>query len=291
MVVGLIFVIDICSKWLIIGRRRPGSYSWHESSYNQRWQLYLALANIRGFASGGNDVLDLIRGSRLLVWYFKALGAKIGRDVCLYPNGASPMMTEPDLVTIHDGACIDDALLVAHLNTGGKFTLNTLEVGPYAVMRTFSRLQQSGTLQREAVLLDHTLVLPGDTVEEKEWRQGWPSAHGKVKGAHAAVRLSPRSNPRLFKALPSPRGPGSPRSRRTQRRMRTPKGLKSIRGAGLGDGSDAGPWRGFNPGPGGCLSGITPVTPLTVFTPECVAAVETAAECRVCRWYTMPTRV
>lgn len=49
------------------------------------------------------------------------LGANIGKNVCLYPNGGDPMMTEPDLVTIDDGAAIDDASLVAHINTRGVF--------------------------------------------------------------------------------------------------------------------------------------------------------------------------
>ena len=51
------------------------------------------------------------------VWYFRLLGAEIGRGVCLYPNGADPPMTEPDLVVIDDGACVDDASLVCHINS------------------------------------------------------------------------------------------------------------------------------------------------------------------------------
>ena len=51
------------------------------------------------------------------MWYFKFLGANIGRNVCLYPNGADPPMTEPDLVTLEDGVCVDDASLVSHTNS------------------------------------------------------------------------------------------------------------------------------------------------------------------------------
>jgi hypothetical protein len=57
------------------------------------------------------------QGSQYLVWYFRALGASIGARVCLYPNGANPMMTEPDLVTIGDMAGVDEASLVAHINS------------------------------------------------------------------------------------------------------------------------------------------------------------------------------
>lgn len=55
------------------------------------------------------------------MWYFRALGAKIGDRVCLYPNGASPMMTEPDLVTVEDMAGVDHASLVAHINSKVRF--------------------------------------------------------------------------------------------------------------------------------------------------------------------------
>ena len=44
-----------------------------------------------------------------------------GKSVCLYPNGGDPMMTEPDLVTIDHYAAVDDASLIAHINTKGNF--------------------------------------------------------------------------------------------------------------------------------------------------------------------------
>lgn len=172
--------IDIGSKWLFLGRRRPGSYAWDTDSYNQCWQLYLALAPVRSIAAG-HDFLGFFRGSQFLVWYFRSLGAKIGKNVCLYPNGADPMMTEPELVTIGDKACVDDASLIAHLNTGGLLTTDHLQVGQGCVMRTFSRLQQGAVMEPGSALLEHTLVLPADTVRENEWRQGWPAGSGWIR--------------------------------------------------------------------------------------------------------------
>lgn len=51
------------------------------------------------------------------------MGANIGRNVCLYPNGADPPMTEPDLVVIHDNACVDDASLICHINSRVRLTV------------------------------------------------------------------------------------------------------------------------------------------------------------------------
>merc|ERR1712060_524514 len=186
LVLMSVLFVDISAKWAFMGRRQPGSHSWDNSSYSQRWQLYLSLAPLRHFA-GECDALDFFWGSQWLVWYYRALGARIGKNVCLYPNGADPMMTEPELVTIRDGAGIDDASLIAHLNTQGVFTLNRLEVGERCVMRTMSRLQQSAVMEPRSVLVEHTLVLPADTVKTNEWRQGWPSGRGWVDESDEAM--------------------------------------------------------------------------------------------------------
>jgi len=117
----------------------------------------------------------------------------------LYPNGADPMMTEPELVSIASGACIDDASLISHLNTKGVFSINTLEVEEFAVMRSFSRMQQSAKLMRDSVLMEHTLVLPGDTVQVSEWRQGWPASRGIVFMPHGGTgrRMTPSGMSRV----------------------------------------------------------------------------------------------
>lgn len=80
-------LVDITGKWLLLGRRKQGEYPWDRSSYCQRWQLYLTLEDIRRGENRRTGVLDMIEGSQYLVWYFRALGANIGSNVLLYPNG------------------------------------------------------------------------------------------------------------------------------------------------------------------------------------------------------------
>lgn len=83
----LALVFDISAKWIVIGHREPGLYSWDRSSYCQRWQLYLTMQELRRGQLPKNGILDFIAGSQYLVWYFRALGCSIGKDVCLFPNG------------------------------------------------------------------------------------------------------------------------------------------------------------------------------------------------------------
>merc|ERR1719399_2329980 len=84
-------------------------------------------------------------------------------------------MTEPDLVTLDDGACIDCASLICHINSRGAFGLNPLRVGPGACMRSTSRLLSGASMEANASLLEHTLVLGGDLVDENTIVQGWPA--------------------------------------------------------------------------------------------------------------------
>lgn len=177
-------VIDICGKWFLLGRRRQGAYPWDESNYCQNWQIYLTLQEIRRAERRKNGILDMIQGSQYLVWYFQALGASIGSNVCLYPNGADPMMTEPDLVEIGDEACIDDASLIAHINTRGVFRLNPLVVGKYSVLKSMTRLLSGASIDQNAMMLEHTLVMAGETVDRGTVWQGWPSSNSISLFAH-----------------------------------------------------------------------------------------------------------
>lgn len=73
--------------------------------------MHIALQVFRG------ELLQTLEGSAWLVWYFRLLGSNIGCAVCLFPTGSDPMMTEPDLVSIGDSACINHAFVVCHTNT------------------------------------------------------------------------------------------------------------------------------------------------------------------------------
>ncbi|KAJ1561148.1 hypothetical protein HK096_005812 [Nowakowskiella sp. JEL0078] len=163
----LIFVITITAKWIIHGQRKAGKYNWDESSYCQRWQILIAIQSMNG------ELLESIRGSWYIVKYFRLLGAKIGKSVCLYPTGADPMMTEPDLVTIGDNVMIDNASVICHINSKGQFSLNPLIIRDGASLRAQSRLLSGAEMDEDAVLMEHTLILSGDVAAKGVW-QGWP---------------------------------------------------------------------------------------------------------------------
>ncbi|KAI1172946.1 hypothetical protein F4777DRAFT_581417 [Nemania sp. FL0916] len=174
--------VVIAAKWILLGRRQPGNYDWDKSSYCQRWQLFLAIERIRRTCFAGHGILGLLTGTAYMTWYFRALGAKIGRDCALFVSGEpSLLFTEPDLLVMGDRVVVDDASLVGHVNTRGKFDLNSLYVGDRCVLRTNSRLLSGARMENDSCLLENTLIMGGDVVEEGTTMQGWPASRVSAK--------------------------------------------------------------------------------------------------------------
>jgi hypothetical protein len=123
-------VIVICSKWILLGQRQAGPHPWDKDSFFQRQQLQLAVEKIMGKAHDGAGILGFFTGTEYLNTFFRALGARIGRDCALFANGRPTiMLTGPDLVTMGDRVAIDDAAVVAHINPRGEFELRELSIG------------------------------------------------------------------------------------------------------------------------------------------------------------------
>ena len=93
----------------------------------------------RGHGNGG--VLAPITGSAYIVWFYRALGARIGKDCSIWTGGRPGLMTEPDLVTLGDRVSLDDCSVVAHINSRGNFALNKLSIADGYVSFTILELR------------------------------------------------------------------------------------------------------------------------------------------------------
>lgn len=190
LAIGLV----IASKWYLLGRRQPGNYDWDKSPYCQNWQLYLTIEKLRRYCYRGHGVLGMLTGTHWLVLYFRALGGTIGDNCALFANGRpSLMFTEPDLLTIGDRTVIDDASVVAHINTRGKFDLNSLEIGERCVMRSGSRLLSGAKMESDSALLEHTLIMGGDVVQRGWTMQGWPAE--RYQGRRVSIDIAHHEGP------------------------------------------------------------------------------------------------
>lgn len=167
-------VIEIASKWILMGRRREGRYNWDTSSYGQNWEFYQVISHIRKLHRC--TILDFIAGSKWMNYYFQSLGAKVGKDCCLYPAGADPFMPEPDLVELGDRVVIDMASIVSHLNTRGNFELVKIKMEDHTTLRTRSRVQQGVYMETGSMLLEKSLALTGEVIDRDSVWQGAPAA-------------------------------------------------------------------------------------------------------------------
>ncbi|KAF5316582.1 hypothetical protein D9619_006739 [Psilocybe cf. subviscida] len=165
----------VAAKWVVIGRRRPGGYDWDQSSYCQRWQVHLVLSRFmfQGFGYGG--VLSPLAGSAYLVWFYRALGAQIGRDCAIWAGGKAGLMTEPDLVELGDHVNLDECSVVAHINSRGRFSLNQLKIANNCAMRAGSRLLSGASMEEGSMLCEHTLLTSGDIADAGQGYVGWPA--------------------------------------------------------------------------------------------------------------------
>ena len=96
----LSIILVVATSWLVIGHRQPGKYDWDQSNYCQAWNLHITLWQIVKDGSGDNGVLASLAGTAYIVWYLRALGAKIGKNCAIWAGGQMGLMTEPDLVEV-----------------------------------------------------------------------------------------------------------------------------------------------------------------------------------------------
>ncbi|KAI5895638.1 uncharacterized protein SCHCODRAFT_02686995 [Schizophyllum commune H4-8] len=207
-IVAILYFITM--KWIIIGRRREGSYNWDKSNYCQRWQLHLSVSRLMFMGYFGT--LGPLNGSAYIVWVYRALGATIGKDCSIFAGGRTGLMTEPDLVTLGDNVSLDDCSVVAHINSRGQFSLNKLNIGDGAAMRAGSRLLSGASMEENSMLCEHTLLTSGEIAEAGGVYVGWPgkrrreerrrrdtnpSTPGTWSPTNTAVPLTPTGMPLL----------------------------------------------------------------------------------------------
>ncbi|MEZ6038261.1 MAG: amino acid adenylation domain-containing protein [Planctomycetota bacterium] len=149
---ALAFVV-LATKWLLLGRVRPGQHGlW--SCWASRWDFHYVL-----WQRYGRALLMPLEGTLLLGWFLRAIGVRIGRR-CVLGRGFAQVV-DPDMLTIGDGATVH-ALFQAH-----SFEDRVLKIGPV-------RLGAGCSVGRAAVVLygadigERTRVAPHSVVMKHE---------------------------------------------------------------------------------------------------------------------------
>jgi len=159
-----ILALSIASKWLLIGRYKPGSHPlW--GPYYVRWWLVSGLQGLSGMGA--------FNGTPLMSTYYRLMGAKVGRDCSLGTAECSIW----DCLTIGDDTSIGtDTQLLGYRIENGYLHIGTIEIGRQCFVGAHSVLGLNVKMQDGARLDDQSLLYDDQTIPAGEHRRGSPAS-------------------------------------------------------------------------------------------------------------------
>ena len=160
-----LFVVGL--KWLVMGRYRPDERPlW--SHFVWRSEMITALHDYLAVPF----IAHALCGTPLICWYFRLMGAKIGRRV--YMN--TVQLTEFDLVEVGDDACLNsDATLQTHLFEDRVMKMSYVRVGPACNVGAQSLVLYDTQMEAGSTLGDLSLLMKGETLPAGTRWQGIPA--------------------------------------------------------------------------------------------------------------------
>jgi non-ribosomal peptide synthetase-like protein len=155
--------VAIAAKWIILGHTKPGRYPlW--GVYYFRWWLarrFSTLVHIKW-----------LQGSPAIVFYLRALGAKVGRDAII----ADVDIGAVDLLTIGARAVIGTKVVIANSEVvGNELVIGVVEIGEDVQVGTSCVIPHDVTIADRAQLADLTALPPETNIAENEKWDGSPA--------------------------------------------------------------------------------------------------------------------
>ena len=153
---------SVALKWLVLGRTKPGNYPlW--GVYYFRWWFASRVA--------GLVHIKWLQGSPVMRFYWRLLGAKVGRDViiCDYEAGAV------DLIEIGDGTALGSKTTFANAEAvGDRFIIGRIKIGADVYAGSSVVFGHDSTVGDHVELRDLTTVPPGASIPAAEIWDGTP---------------------------------------------------------------------------------------------------------------------
>jgi non-ribosomal peptide synthetase-like protein len=157
----------IVAKWVLVWRYRPGekplwcTFVWRNELLNA---LHEHLAE--------PFLVGALTGTPFICWYFRLLGAKIGRRVYLETTDFS----EFDLVRVGDQAALNaDCTIQTHLFEDRVMKMSAIDIAPRCKVGAGSLVLYDTRLEEGAALGDLSLLMKGETLPAWTSWQGIPA--------------------------------------------------------------------------------------------------------------------
>jgi non-ribosomal peptide synthetase-like protein len=160
-------VFTIGLKWLLVGRYRPqekplwSSFVWRNELLNA---LHEHLAE--------PFLVGPLSGTPFICWYFRALGARIGRRVYMETSD----LTEFDLVQVGDEATLNaDCTIQTHLFEDRVMKMSRIQIGPRCTVGAGSLVLYDTQMEQGAWLGDLSLLMKNEVLPAETRWQGSPA--------------------------------------------------------------------------------------------------------------------
>ena len=178
--------LSIGVKWLVVGRFRPGRVPLWSLAYCRFWVARL----FQGLSGAGFFV-----GTPLMSLYYRAMGAKVGRDAVI----STVHCVAHDLVSIGAGVSIGaETQLLGYRVEDGMLVLGTVEIGERCFVGMHCALGLNVAMGKGALLDDLSLLADGSRIGAHEARRGVPAEPAQVEVPTLARGTQPRRRPFLF---------------------------------------------------------------------------------------------
>lgn len=155
-------LISIALKWIVLGRTKPGTYPlW--GVYYFRWWF---AARVAGLVH-----IKWLQGTPVMRFYWRLLGARVGRDVIISDYEAGAV----DLVEIGDGTTLGSKTTFANGEAiGDKFILGRISIGRDVYAGSSVVFGHGCVIGDHAEIGDLTAIAPGTQIGEAEIWDGSP---------------------------------------------------------------------------------------------------------------------
>ncbi|MGL3807985.1 Pls/PosA family non-ribosomal peptide synthetase [Paeniglutamicibacter sp. R2-26] len=156
----------VAAKWLLVGPIRPGEHAlWSSFIWrNEVVDTFIEMVCAPWFAHAA-------AGSPALVWWLRALGARIGHGVWC----ESYWLPEADLVTLGDGATVNRGTVVqTHLFHDRVMAIDTVELSAGSTLGPHGVILPAASLAAGATVGPGSLVMRGDSVPPSSYWMGNP---------------------------------------------------------------------------------------------------------------------
>lgn len=161
-------LIAVAAKRLLIGRYTPGQHPLWGGVY-LRWWLVNAIQSL--------VPLGVFAGSPIIAWYFRLMGAKIGKDCYIGTNRISCH----DLIAIGDGSSIGSGSnLLGYSVMNDCIEFNTIDIGRDCYVGANSVLGNNTVMGDGAMLLEQSQLSPGSVIPPWHIASGSPASTSKV---------------------------------------------------------------------------------------------------------------